>query len=146
MTSMVAESDDKIHLLPKRIIAEFTEDERKAVVEGGVVPGPVLLKLEALGLVKISPRHWWLTHFGDYIKEMIVNKREMTIGEAEAFKAGVEETKALALKAVDDEAELPGDPGPRVMKAIEENPVAALRGTVIATKRGIRERIEKIGL
>jgi len=144
MTSMVSESDDKIHLLPKRIIAEFTEDERKAVVEGGVVPGPILLKLEALGLVKISPRHWWLTHFGDYIKEMIMNKREMTIGEAEAFKAGAEEAKALALKAVDDEAELPSEPGPKILKAIEENPVNALRGTVIATKRGIRERIEKL--
>ena len=144
MGSMVDTIGNKVYCSPRKIVNDLSEEERKAIAEGGVVPQEILKNLEALGLVFVSPRFWWVTQLGEYIKEMIVDKREMTTGEAEAYLAGLRHAKVQALRAIDDEPELPGEPNTKTIRAIQENPAIALRGSVIATKRHIRERVEKI--
>jgi hypothetical protein len=129
---------------PKQIIAELSDEEKKIIVDGGAASPELFKNLEALGLVMSTPKFWWMTQLGDFVKDLIVNKREMTTTEAEAYRAGLKDGKALAIKAVDEEPELPGEPPEKTLKAILANPSVALRGTVIATKRHIRERIEMI--
>jgi hypothetical protein len=135
---------DRQYCWPKQIISELSDEEKKIIVDGGAASPELLKNLEALGLVMNTPKFWWLTQLGDFVKDLIVNKREMTTTEAEAYRAGLKDGKALAIKAVDEEPELPGDPPEKTLKAILENPAVALRGTVIATKRHIRQRIEMI--
>ena len=144
MASMDNPVVNRQYCWPKQIIAELSDEQKNIIVEGGGATPELLKDLEALGLVMNSPRFWWMTQLGDFVKDMIVNKREMTTTEAEAYRAGLKDGKALAIKAVDDEPELPGDPPEKTLKAILENPSVALRGTVIATKRHIRQRIEMI--
>jgi hypothetical protein len=135
---------DRQYCWPKQIISELSDEEKKIIVDGGAASPELLKNLEALGLVMNTPKFWWMTQLGDFVKDLIVNKREMTTTEAEAYRAGLKDGKALAIKAVDEEPELPGDPPEKTLKAILENPAVALRGTVIATKRHIRQRIEMI--
>lgn len=144
MASMDNPMPDRQYCWPKQIISELSDEEKKIIVDGGAASPELLKNLEALGLVMNTPKFWWMTQLGDFVKDLIVNKREMTTTEAEAYRAGLKDGKALAIKAVDEEPELPGDPPEKTLKAILENPAVALRGTVIATKRHIRQRIEMI--
>jgi hypothetical protein len=77
---------------------------------------------------------------------MIMNKREMTTSEGEAFRAGFEEAKARALKAIEEEEELPSEPSFGTLREIEKNPVVAVRSAVITAKQSISERIKKMSI
>lgn len=58
----------------------------------------------------------------------------------EGYRAAIRD----AVKVVNEEPELPGDPPFEVLVLTRSNPVESLRAAVITTKRGIRNRLKEL--
>jgi len=76
----------------------------------------------------------------DYEDAAGFNFRDLVMAPGERERIA-REVVAELVKAIDDEPELPGDPPEGLMDMVQQNPVEALRCTVIATKNRIRERL-----